>query len=261
MRSPSLPSRSRASLAALGVTVTLFAAACGSDSASSQVASLGTTAGNTATDGTTPANTQEAWLAFAQCMRDNGIDMEDPTFDADGNIQSGGLFGPNSGLDMQDETTRTALDSCRDLIGDIGPGGGNGGGNFDRTAIQDAFNTFIECLRDQGLDVDDITFGAGPGGGGPGGGATPGTGDVPQPPTSDGAGGGGFQGGPPPGAGGDGQGFDPTARIIEQLGLDDTDPAVTTALDACQPALESAFNQNAPGATTDATTATTDSGS
>ena len=28
-----------------------------------------------------------AVLAFAACMRDNGVDMEDPTVDADGNIR------------------------------------------------------------------------------------------------------------------------------------------------------------------------------
>ena len=69
---------------------------------------------------------------------------------------------------------------------------------------------------------------------------------IPRPTPSPGAspaGGGGF-GGPPgtgTGQGNGGAGFDPTARIIERLGLDDTDPAVATAVTACQSILESAF--------------------
>ena len=35
----------------------------------------------------------------------------------------------------------------------------------------------------------------------------------------------------------------PTARIIEQLGLDGTDPAVTAAVDACSSIINDAFQQ------------------
>ena len=69
-----------------------------------------------------------------------------------------------------------------------------------------------------------------------------------QQPGSDG----GFQGGPPPDQAGDGEGFDPTTRIIEQLGLDTTDPAVTAAVDVCSSTLDGAFG--GPNASTSATT-------
>jgi hypothetical protein len=238
-------SRSTSIGLALGCALISFATACGSEASGSQVASLDVDSTNDAetTETSTPADTQEASLAFAQCMRGNGVDMDDPTFDADGNTQGGG-FGPDSGIDFRDEATQAALEACSDLIQDIGPGGGGTrGGNFDATAIQDAFNAFAECLRDEGLEVDDIEFGIGPGGGAIGdrpdgaAGTPPGGGSVPD---------GGFQGGPPaggsiPDGGPGGEGFDPTDRLIQQLELDEDDPAVTAAVEVCQPALENAF--------------------
>lgn len=257
-----LPRSSRLPVAGGLLSLVLIASACGSGgSDSSQVASLSTDGATGATTATTaPVDTQEAWLAFAQCMRDNGVDMQDPTFDADGNLASGGI-GPDSDLDLRDDAVQTAMTECGDLIGDIGPGGGNGGPQFDRTGIQDALNAFTECLRDNGVQVDDVDFGVGPGGGAGGPGGTPP--DGAQPLTSDDVPAGGF--GPPPdgsapagGAGGPGgDGFDPTARIIEQLGLDDTDPTVSAALSACQAELDAAFTP-ADGST-DATDTTTGS--
>ena len=240
-------SRSTSTGLALGCALISLATACGGEASGSQVASLdvASTSEAATTETSTPADTQEACLAFAQCMRDNGVDMEDPTFDADGNVQGGG-FGPDSGIDFRDDATQAALEACGDLIEDIGPGGGGpGGGNFDATAIQDSFNAFTECLRDEGLEVDDIEFGVGPGGGAIGGGpdgatgTPPGGGSVPD---------GGFQGGPPPGGsipdgGPGGEGFDPTDRLIQQLELDEDDPAVTAAVEVCQAVLETSVDR------------------
>jgi hypothetical protein len=230
---------------AAGCALVLAACGGGSDSAS-KVASLGTSAAGAATETTSAAGTQQQWLDFAQCMRDNGVDMQDPTFDADGNLASGGI-GPNSGVDFRSDSVRTALTACRDKMPAGGPGGG-GGAQFDRTGIQTAFNDFTSCLRDEGLEVDDIDFTAGAAGGPPPNGSAPG-GNVGQPPSSDG----GFQG-PPPSDGGagrpNGAGFDPTARIIERLGLDTTDPKVSAAVDTCSPSLTAAL----PGANGSTTT-------
>jgi hypothetical protein len=67
---------------------------------------------------------------------------------------------------------------------------------------------------------------------------------------------GGFQGGPPaggsiPGGGPGGEGFNPTDRLIQQLELDEDDPAVTAAVEVCQPALEAAFSATTDAASTD----------
>lgn len=231
------------------MAIALVATACGTgNSASAEVASLGTTTG-TAPATTSPVDTQDALLKYAACMRENGIDMPDPTFDADGN-PSGGGFGPNSGIDRSTDEFQAAQTLCGDLLQGVTLGGGGRNG-VDREAIQSSLNDFTACLRDEGLEVDDITFGPPGGAGGGAGGATDGS--VP-------AGGGGGFGGPPPdgsapangGAGGPGgAGFDPTARMIDRLGLDQTDPAVVAALATCQPILTEAFQPP------DSTTATT----
>ena len=251
----------RLSFVALG-SMLLLATACGSSggSSSTKIASLGTTATvGTDTATSSPQSTQDAMLAYAQCMRNNGIDMADPTFDANGE-PTGQLFGPESGVDPQAEGFQAAQSACGDLLQGVVNGRGQGGG-LDRDAIQASLNDFTACLRDQGLDVDDITFGGGQGpaggtgeggfGGGPpaGGsvpaGATPADGSTPAAP------GPGF-GGPPPTGDGQGRGFNPTDRIIQQLGLDDTDPAVTAAISACQSILDGAFTPNGSTTTTSA---------
>lgn len=238
--------RSPLAAAAAGALVLMLSACGGGSGASSEVASLGGDNGSSsATESTVAADSQQQWIDFAQCMRDNGIDMQDPTFDADGNVQGG--FGPDSGLDLRSDDTRTAMDACSDLLPAGGPGG-QGGPEFDRTGIQEAFTSFTACLRDEGLDVDDIDFAAGPGGDRPDG--PPAGGDIPEPGSD-----GGFQGGPPPDQAGNGEGFDPTTRIIEQLGLDTTDPAVTAAVEICSSTLEGTF-----GGPNDSTGATTEPG-
>jgi hypothetical protein len=246
----------RQSLALLGMAVALIATACGSGSnASAQVASLGSTSGTTP-DTTAPVNTQEALLKYAACMRQNGINMADPTFDADGNPTGGG-FGPSSGIDPRSTEFQTAQKACGDLLQGV-QFGGRGRTPIDREQIQNSLNDFTACLRDEGLAVDDITFGAR---GGADGAASGGTGtntggatDGSVPP-----GGGGFDGPPPDGSvpagannGPGGAGFDPTARLIERLGLDNTDPKVVAALAKCQPILTAAFQP-----TTSTTTTTT----
>jgi hypothetical protein len=236
----------RQSIAVLGISVALLATACGSaDNASAEIASLGSTAG-TAPDSTSPADTQDALLQYAACMRENGIDMADPTFDADGNPTGGG-FGAGSGIDPRSTEFQTAQTACGDLLQGV-QFGGRGRNGIDREAIQSSLNDFTACLRDEGLDVDDISFGpqGGPAGGAPTGsipaGATPGGGFGGPPPNGS---------GPPNGPGGPGgAGFDPTARIIEQLGLDDTDPAVTAALAKCEPLITAAFQPQTTTATT-----------
>ena len=228
----------RHTIAVLGMSLALIATACGSGkNASAEVASLGSTTGTTP-DNTSPVDAQDALLKYAACMRQNGVEMADPTFDADGNPTGGG-FGQGSGIDPRSDAFQAAQTACGDLLQGVTLGGRGGRGGFDREAIQTSLNDFTACLRDEGLQVDDITFG--PPGGAPGtGGAAP-DGSIPA-----GANGPGFGGPPPDGSapangGPGGAGFDPTARMIERLGLDDSDPAVKAALDKCQPLITAAF--------------------
>jgi hypothetical protein len=220
-------------------SLAIVIAACGSSNAASKVATLSTgdPAGAATTTTLSAKDSQDAILAYAACMRENGVPMQDPTFDANGTMTGGGC-GRDSGIDPRSTEFQTAQDACGSLIEGIDFGRGRRG-NFDPAAIQSALSDFTSCLREQGLQVDDITLPQ-PGAGGPGG-ANAGSLPVPDgsiPP-------GGFDGPPPSFQGGGnvpgGAGFDPTTRMIEQLGLDATDPAVKAALDICQPILTKAF--------------------
>jgi hypothetical protein len=228
-------SGSSLSLRALGVTFTVVAAiglgACGGggDDSSDGVASLGTGAA-VATETTVAGTDQDKILAYTACLREQGLDVADPTFDADGNM-SGGLFGPDSGIDPQSAEFQAAQEVCGGLAEGVLLGG-RGGGNFDPEAMQQATLAYTECLRDQGLEVDDLDFSAqgGPGGGdGVGPGGTPPGGSAPGGSIPDGAG----EGGP---------GGDPGDRLAEILGLDADDPTVAAALDVCAPVLEDAMS-------------------
>jgi hypothetical protein len=57
---------------------------------------------------------QEAALAHAQCMRDHGIDMPDPTFGENGRAQI--RIGPGSGIDPESSKFQKAQDACRDKL-------------------------------------------------------------------------------------------------------------------------------------------------
>lgn len=235
--------RSRALVvpAALGAVAALALSACGGTAKGAEVASLAEqSSGSEVTTTTAAAGSEEQVLKFVACLREQGLDVPDPKFDADGNI-SGRIFGPESGIDPRNEATRTALDTCRSQVGDVGVGPGGGRGRrFDPTQMQAVFNEFTSCLRTNGIEVDDITLGP-PGDGDRGGQGTGASGPS-------GASGprGGF--GPPPDGERprDGQGFDPTRMLMRRLDLDENDPKVQAAVAECEPALTAAM-QNLQG--------------
>jgi hypothetical protein len=61
---------------------------------------------------------REAALAFAKCMRDQGIDMPDPQFDENGGAQI--RIGRGSGIDINDPKFRKAQEACRDKMPMLG---------------------------------------------------------------------------------------------------------------------------------------------
>lgn len=77
---------------------------------------------------------EDRLLAFAACMRDNGVDMPDPDFDAAPGAGGGpaGGGGPFGDLDSEDPAFQEALGVCQGEFGDVrlrpGGGGGPGGG-------------------------------------------------------------------------------------------------------------------------------------
>jgi hypothetical protein len=245
-------------------------AACGnSSSAASKVATLSSSGGNNGgvASSTTlsPKQAQDKILAYAACMRQNGVNMKDPTFDANGNMTGGGL-GRDSGVDPRSTAFQTAQKACGSLIQGVNIFGRRG--RIDQQQMQTAFNDFTACLRTNGLpNVKDVTFG--PPGGGPDDNNSTGNnnGGGNQTPGQVAAGGGSNSGGnndgsvpgrgfgPPPGSFDPGRnapggaGFDPTTRLLDRLGLDATDPTVKKAVSACTAIITKAFQQ-ATGSTT-----------
>ena len=80
------------------------------------------------------AEQKDAMLGFAQCMRDQGIDMPDPEFENGGMVRIGGGPGSNGGtgpaFDPRSDDFQAAAEECRAQYGDLfpGPGGGSSDG-------------------------------------------------------------------------------------------------------------------------------------
>ncbi len=194
----------------------------GSDVASlDEVASLDpAAAGESAGDEGSTLDADEAALEFSQCLRDQGLDVPDIGVDANGNIDLRGTF---QDLGPDDGGFGDALDACRDIIADVGFGGGRGAGGFaDNTAVQDAMVEMTECVREQGFpEAAELSFGQQGQGGAP-----PDNADGEQRGQGQATG---------PGQGGLG------SRFAAQMGLDPEDPDVTAAMETCLPIIEDAF--------------------
>lgn len=148
----------------------LTVAACGGQTADSS----GTTA-ETEDTTTTSLDANEAVTAYTQCMRENGVDIEDPTTDAEGNLIPGSLGdapqpgdnpepgqGPGGGLD---EETQAALQECNQLLEGTGLGFGGPPGDGDPEAFQEQFGELTACLEGQGLEIEQPSTGEGQPGG------------------------------------------------------------------------------------------------
>ena len=155
-----------------------------------------------------PLTAEEAGLALSACMRDAGHDeFPDATVDENGRLNLRDIL-QSTDIDLRDEAVRSQLDTCREEVDADSFGVGGAGG--DRSGIEEALLGFTECLRQEGLDVGDITFG--------------------QPGAEAGAGQTGEGQGAPRGQGG--AGGDRSGRIAGQLGLDADDPACCDAIDS-----------------------------
>ena len=91
---------------------------------------------------------EEGVLNFAECMREEGINFPDPTFDIDGNPQFDGLE-----IENEDEF-EIAFENCEDILRNALPE------QFDldpevEAALVDASLEFSQCMRDQGIDFPD----------------------------------------------------------------------------------------------------------
>jgi hypothetical protein len=134
----------------------LTAAACGGASSSPGIASIEdvvTTATPAAPDTvlTEQEAAEQAFLEFAQCMRDNGVDMADPTVDADGNVIPA---RPNF-EGGEDSFDREAVRDARDICGDSIEGLALGFQERSTTEFADQALAYAQCMRDNGVDMPD----------------------------------------------------------------------------------------------------------
>jgi hypothetical protein len=160
-------------LAAVVVLPLVFAACSASAGTSDGVASLASPDAAAAASASPDAssNPEDAMLAFAQCMRDNGVDMPDPQTGG-GGVRIG--IGQN-GIDPGGEEFQAAQEACQQFLDDAGFGG-------PRELSQEQLDQqveFAQCMRDNGIDMPDpqadggvriqIRGQSGSGGAGPGG--------------------------------------------------------------------------------------------
>jgi hypothetical protein len=158
-------------LAALGAValLTVTTAACGSSSDGTKVASIDDKGSESAEDGGggqggsgEQVDFEDAMLEYAQCMRDNGVDMPDPTFSEDGKgaiaIQgrtagAGAGAGPDpSSADFEEaaEVCDPIMEDARSNMPQPSP--------EEKAEMQDEMLAFTACMREHGVDMPDPTF-------------------------------------------------------------------------------------------------------
>jgi hypothetical protein len=138
--------RRSASALALAALVVVLAGACSKSSGGPDVASVGTPAGTGATpSASASADRTDQLRAFAQCMRDQGVDVKDPQAGAG----IGGLAGMGDGIDANDPKVQAAFTACQSKL----PNGGQPPKlNPQQVAL---YLQFAACMRDNGVDLPD----------------------------------------------------------------------------------------------------------
>jgi hypothetical protein len=91
--------------------------------------------------GNAPINGQDAQLKFAQCMRENGVNMPDPAPGQPARI-------PDTGVSQS--KLEAATKTCQPLLQAAG-------GQIDPNdpAVQDAMVKFTKCMREHGVNIPD----------------------------------------------------------------------------------------------------------
>jgi hypothetical protein len=167
-------------LAALAVAGLLGACGGSGGSSGDDVASASDDESDEQAQADDEGDTEQELLDWVDCMRDEGVDIPDPTRDADGNlvidgngITVGGGDGgygtsEDDGDDAEDESSITPdeLDAGEEVCG---PPPGFGPGDIsdeDQQAMEEEALEFAQCMRDEGIeDFPDPDFSdIGPGG-------------------------------------------------------------------------------------------------
>jgi hypothetical protein len=138
----------------LSLAAVALLAACTGTSAAPSVASLDDPAATAdpSASPSAPTDPQEAFLAFAECMREHGIDMPDPQVSEEGGKFSVGFSGGGPGDERDNEAFQEANEACRPLLENaIGEGGRPEISPEDEEAMLD----FAQCMREHGIEMPD----------------------------------------------------------------------------------------------------------
>ena len=129
----------------------MLALACSSpstDVASIDKTEATTVAVQTSSDDSSIQTDEEKVLEFTQCIRDQGIEIQDATVDSDGNLQPP---RPVEGASMNFQELRPAFEKCRESLDGMTFG-------RERVDVNEQIDDLLEvteCLRDAGFDLDD----------------------------------------------------------------------------------------------------------
>jgi hypothetical protein len=133
--------RVAATAGALALALALVLAACGGDD------------GGGASAADRESEARDAALKFAQCMREQGIDMPDPTFEGGGTLQS----TPDE--DVPEAKLEEAEKACRKHLEGIEPPELS---EEEQQEFKKAALAFARCMREHGIEnYPDPTIGEG----------------------------------------------------------------------------------------------------
>jgi hypothetical protein len=152
------------------LTFSLIAAACSSGSDGGEVASLAASAEDELVAPTADGEVdrETAFLAFTECLRGEGLDVDDPEVGPDGELR---LPQPSSFEEGDREAMQAARAACSEHL----EGVTLGFRDRDTTEFQDMLLEYAACMRENDYDMADPDLsafqpGSGQSGGGGGGG-------------------------------------------------------------------------------------------
>jgi hypothetical protein len=130
--------------------------ACGSDEKDPGVTSLrSSTSSPSASASGTAKDSEAELLKYVECLRGQGLDVPDPTVDAEGNLTIGGGNGGPPNIDPD------KLEAAQKVCGDVPAGALGGGTDLNSAEFQDAAVKFAACMRNEGIDMPDPDFSKG----------------------------------------------------------------------------------------------------
>ena len=156
---------SRTSILSLLLVFGLVTSACSTGGADGAVASLDADADDTSVQSAESESIpgEESVLAFTACLRVEGLDIDDPDIDAEGNLVAPSMHAiAAETLDIP--AVHSAFDACRGLLDNVA----FGLSSEDLTGREDELLAFAVCMRENGYDMPDPNFsGDGHSGAGP----------------------------------------------------------------------------------------------